>query len=265
MRALFLLILVFGGLYAVLLLFLYLYQDRMVYFPETRVYATPDRMGLAFEPVKIALKEGTVHGWFVPSDSGSPAVLFCHGNAGNIADRLEMLESIHAAGLSVLIFDYRGYGESPGTPSEPAMYQDARAACEWLSNRGFSDTDIIVYGRSLGSAVAAHLAQERTFRAVVLEATFPRLADVAAVHFPWVPVRLILKYKYETGKYLRKAASPVVVIQSRQDEVMPFKMGQALYEVAPEPRRFVAVSGSHNMYPPVDWQDVLDFATQNKR
>lgn len=261
MRPFLLLLLLFGGIYALLLLFLYFYQDRLVYFPSRRLWATPERINLEFEDVTMGVDEDTLHAWFAPADSGAPVVLFCHGNAGNIADRMDMVKWMHQVGLSVLIFDYRGYGRSTGRPSEQATYADAEAAYQWLRQRGYHDSDIVLFGKSLGASVAAYLAQDRPVRALVLESAFASLTDVAAVHYPWVPVRWILKYRYPTTDYVKRMLAPVTVIHSREDEIAPLAQGQEVYDAAPEPKRFIEVGGGHNMYPETPWIEILSLDT----
>jgi hypothetical protein len=251
-----LVLLVIGGAYLALLLFLYAYQSRMVYFPSSELAGDPSRLGMAFEDVTLASGPDRLHAWFVPADSGAPVVLFCHGNAGNIADRLEFLEQIHAAGLAVLIFDYAGFGKSTGSPGEDESYRDAEAAYQWLRDRGYADADIIAHGRSLGSAVSAHVARGRSLRAIVLEAAFPSLAAVARIHYPWVPAGLLLRYRYPTAEYLHEARAPIVIVHNRRDEIVPFSLGEEVYRSAPEPKSFVEEGGTHNTVTPIDWRAI---------
>jgi fermentation-respiration switch protein FrsA (DUF1100 family) len=255
-RILILLLLIIGGLYLVLALFLYFFQGRVVYLPERHLAIDPARVGLPYENVIISAGPDTLHGWFVPADSGAPVVLFCHGNAGNIGDRLDVLEQIHDSGLAVFIFDYSGYGQSTGSPSEGQTYDDADRAYRWLSDRGYSDGNIIVYGRSLGSAVAAHVSQGKPLRAVVLEATFPSLSDVARVHYGWLPVRLLVRLRYPTADYLKNIRAPLFIVHNRNDEISPFALGEKVFAAAPEPKTFIAADGWHNSVTPIDWRAI---------
>ena len=247
-----------AGFYAVVLAFLYFSQARLVYYPDAHVHANPGNLGLPFEEVEMSSGDARLHGWFVPGDSGRPVVLFCHGNAGNIADRLEALQDIHESGLSALIFDYAGYGKSTGLLGEEQTYSDAAAAYAWLLNRGFEPADIVIYGRSLGAAVAAHVAQHKLVRAIVLETPFTSLADVAAVHYAWAPTSLLLRIRYDAREYLQNAKAPITIIHSPDDRIIPFSLGQALYESAPEPKRFLQTSGGHNAFTPIDWDLILE-------
>jgi fermentation-respiration switch protein FrsA (DUF1100 family) len=256
MRPLVALVAVIGGFYVVLLLFLYVYQTNLVFFPSSRLYTTPERVGLAFSEVRLESGDARIHGWFVPGDSGAPVVLFAHGNAGNIADRVGMLQEIREAGLAVLIFDYAGYGKSTGNPSEEQTYLDARAAFDWLLEQGYPPGRIILFGRSLGAAIAAWLARDNPVLGLVLAEPFTSLADVGKVHYPWVPVRLLLKSRYPTGEFLKDVVAPVAIIASPQDEIVPYRQAEELFAAAPEPKRFITTAGSHNMLAPLDWAEL---------
>lgn len=257
-RALLFLAIVFAGVYIAVLVFLYFFQTRLIYFPEKDIRATPQSLGLSYEDITVTVGSETVDAWFVPADSAATVVLYCHGNGGNLSDWLGPVHEIHAAGLSVLAFDYRGYGRSNGKPSETGTYEDADACFAWLLARGYSEDRIIVYGRSLGAAVAAHVARDKRIQTLVLEASFTKLADAAALHYPWVPVRLLLRHHYPTDLFIQDARSPVVIIHSRQDELNPFWMAEKLYELAPQPKRLIATQGGHNDFTAVDWADITD-------
>jgi fermentation-respiration switch protein FrsA (DUF1100 family) len=244
-------------LYVVILAMLYFNQSRMVFYPDPSIRSVPSDLGMEFEDVEWPSGRETIAGWYLQGPAGAPVVLFCHGNAGNISDRLEILQGIHSAGLGVLIFDYAGYGKSSGSPDEKQMYADAEAGWEWLTNRGFEADRIIVYGRSLGGAVAAHLAAARTPRALVLEATFTKLSAVAGRHYPWVPVGWLLKYSYPTEARVLEVKVPVVIVHSKQDELMPFEMAERLLEASGERGRLIESRGGHNTMPNIDWEAAL--------
>jgi pimeloyl-ACP methyl ester carboxylesterase len=256
MRPLVTLVGVIGGFYALLLLFLYFYQSNLVFFPDARLYSTPERVGLVFDDVHLQSGSARVHGWFVPGDSAAPVVLFAHGNAGNMADRVGMLQEIREAGLTVLIFDYAGYGESTGSPSEEQTYSDVRAAFDWLLARGYAPGQVILFGRSLGGAVVSWLARKNPVMGLVLAEPFTSLVDVGKVHYPWVPVSLILKSRYPTDEFIRDVIAPVVIIASPQDEIVPYVQGEKLHELAPAPKRFITTAGSHNMLAPLNWAEL---------
>ncbi len=240
----------FGVLAAAYLLvggFIYFAQDSMVYRPDTRLEATPEEIGLAFEDVRLTAKDGVkLHGWYVPADQERGVVLFCHGNNGNISHRLDTIRIFHSLGLSTLVFDYRGYGESEGVPSEEGTRLDALAFWEHLTGeRGVPPERIILWGRSLGGAVAARLASETKPAALVVEAAFTSIPDMGAERYPFLPVRLLSRYEYSTEHYVAEAPCPVLVIHSPEDSVVPYAFGRRLYEAAPAPKEFLEIFGRH--------------------
>jgi uncharacterized protein len=234
--------------FGVVVLLAYALQDRLVYFPMRALEATPRAIGVDYEDVWLTTEDGVrLHGWFAAAPGARATVLFLHGNGGNISHRLERIEIFRRLGLSAFLIDYRGYGSSGGRPSEQGTYRDARAAWDYLTGtRGLAAVDIIVYGESLGGAVATHLAAERTAGAVIVESSFTSLPDLGAEVYPWLPVRWISRYVYPSARNLARVHSPVLVIHSRRDEIVPFHHGQALYAAAHEPKAFLEIRGSHN-------------------
>ena len=228
--------------------YLFISQSHYVYYPERALFAEPDSIGLTFENVSFETTDRVkLSGWFVPGESARGVILFCHGNAGNISHRLESIEIFNRLGLDVFIFDYRGYGQSEGRPNEMGTYRDAEAAWRYLvEERQVKPKEIIVFGRSLGGAVAAWVAQSQQPGALILESTFTSLPDVAATIYPYLPVRWLLRFKYKTAGYLSEVNCPVLIVHSRDDEIMPFSQGKRLFEMAPEPKRFLEITGTHN-------------------
>ena len=234
--------LVFSGL-------MFFFQNRFVFMPGSDDRGSPDDLGMAFEQVTLTAADGTkIDAWYVPSDeAGARTVLVCHGNAGNITYRLGTIQTFHLLGVNVLIFDYRGYGRSEGTPSEAGTYQDAAAAWDYLvTTRNVAPERIVIFGRSLGGGVAAHLAGEHTPGALILESTFTSVPDAAARIYWFLPVRWLCRISYDTASLIGQIDCPVLVVHSRDDEMMPFEFGQALYEAARGPKQFLEIHGSHN-------------------
>jgi len=236
------------GVCVVFVALFYIFQSHYIYYPERNLQADPSTIGLQFDSVCFETADGvTLSGWFVPSDSARGVILFCHGNAGNISHRLESIQIFHRLGLDVFIFDYRGYGQSEGKPTEQGTYEDAKAAWRYLiEERQLAPADIIVFGRSLGGAVASWLAQSHTPRALILESTFTSLGNVAATLYPYLPVRLLLRFQYNTAEHLDSVNCPVLIVHSRNDEIMPFSHGLRLFEIAREPKEFLEITGTHN-------------------
>lgn len=243
-RVLLLLGLVYGGL----VLNLYFNQAGMLYLPGyAGGSATPADVGLDYRRVSLTTEDGLLlDAWHVRASQSRGVILFCHGNAGNISNRLGSLKIFHQLGFSTLIFDYRGYGNSQGSPSEQGTYLDAEAAWQYLLGQGVKADEIVIMGRSLGAAVAAELAYRHKPKAVVLESAFTSVPDVAAELYPFFPVRLMSKFEYGTLDHLRQVQAPVLIVHSREDEIIPFSHGQRLYEAANEPRHMFELRGGHN-------------------
>ncbi len=239
------------GAYGVIALALFSFQSRMIYYPELpsrELLSTPAQIGLEYESVYMNTADGLrLHGWFLPARGARKVLLFCHGNAGNISHRLDSLKLFHDLGLNVLIFDYRGYGRSQGKPSEQGTYDDAEAVWNHLTQeRDFAAQDIIVFGRSLGAAIAAELAARHPPGALILESGFISVPDLASDLYPWLPVRWLARFSYNTRAYLGAVSSPVLVAHSRDDEIIPFKHGEKLFTIANELKRFLELRGGHN-------------------
>jgi len=243
-------LLIVGAGYGLLVALVYLMQGRMLYLPDSPgrdLAATPADAGMDYEELELETDDGVMlHGWFVPALS-SRVLVFFHGNAGNISHRLESIRQFHDLGLSVLIVDYRGYGQSGGRPTEAGMYRDAEAVWGYLVNqRTVSPGEIIVFGRSLGASVAARLAARHDPLALVVESAFTSVPDVAADIYPWLPVRLLSRVSHATRDYVREIRCPVLVVHSRDDEIIPVRHGREIFEAAPEPRSFLELRGTHN-------------------
>jgi len=216
--------------------------------PGRALTASPGDIGLDYEDVSLTTPDAeTLHGWYVPAADAAGVVLFFHGNAGNISHRLDSIEIFHQLGLDVLIIDYRGYGRSSGSPGEQGTYTDAQTAWDYLvDQRGAAPGNIVVFGRSLGGAVASWLAARTSPAAVILESCFTSGPDMAARLYPFLPARLITRIKYPVKEYVTQISSPLLVVHSRQDEIIPFDMGEAVFAAAPEPKEMLVISGDHN-------------------
>jgi len=234
---------------------LYLFQGSMVFLanlPSRALDASPADIGLAYEDVQIDTADGErLHGWFVPAPATRGTLLFFHGNAGNISHRLESIAIFNRLGLDVLIVDYRGYGQSTGETSEEGTYRDAQAAWNYLLDvQGVAPGRIVVFGRSLGGAVGAWLVSQLPAdeqpAAVIIESSFSSGAEMARRLYPIYPARLLTRLKYPVVDYASRAACPVLVVHSRDDEIIPFSMGQAIYAAARQPKAFIELRGDHN-------------------
>lgn len=235
--------------YAVVLVLVFVFQSRLVYFPEVgrAVAGTPLAHGFEFETHAIGTQDGErLHAWWVPVRDARGTVLVLHGNAGNIAHHVDYVRMFHRLGYSSLIIDYRGYGRSSGSPSEEGTYRNAEAAWLWLLSRSVEPKDIVIVGESLGGAVAAWLAARVTPRAVVLASTFTSAPDLGAQLYPFLPVRLLSRFSYDTLSAIRRVQAPVLVAHSRDDDIVPYSHGRALFGAANEPKQFLEIRGGHN-------------------
>jgi len=239
-------VLMAGTAYALWVTFLYLNQDRMVFFPTATLVTTPDRHGLAFEDVELTAEDGVpLHGWFLPSPDARATLLFFHGNGGNLSHRIDSLRIFHDLGLSVFILSYRGYGRSGGRPGELGTRRDATAAWRYLrENRGVPADQIVLFGRSLGAAVAAELAVRETPGAVILESPFTSAADLGGELYPWLPVRLLLRHQYDVLGQVEAISAPLLVVHSRHDEIVPFHHGREIAAAAGA--GLLELRGGHN-------------------
>jgi uncharacterized protein len=241
----------FALLYAVLVAFLWWRQESMLFLPgipSRAVLATPADIGLDYEALRLPTADGEeLDAWFVPARGERAVLLFFHGNAGNISHRLDSLRIFHGLGLSVLIIDYRGYGQSTGRPTERGTYEDARAAWRYLvEQRNVPADRIVFFGRSLGGAVAARLATEHPPRGLIVESTFRSVPDMAAELYWFLPVRRLARLEFPAEKLLRSVQAPVLVVHSREDEIIPFRHGEALFAAAREPKQLLELRGGHN-------------------
>jgi len=233
--------------YAGLNLLMFVMQARFIYFPSQPLAFTPADAGLEYEDVWLTTEDDVrIHGWYVPAAEAQYTVLFLHGNGGNISHRVQTLEIFHRLGLNTLIIDYRGYGRSAGKPSETGTYRDAMAAWHFLVRNRTEADNIILFGRSLGGAVALWLATSAAHRGLVLESTFTSLADMAAYHYPLLPVRYLLRYRYDNLSRVGRLTTPVLVVHSAEDRIVPFSQGQRLYTEVPAIKTFLQIEGGHN-------------------
>jgi pimeloyl-ACP methyl ester carboxylesterase len=237
-----------AGIYIVICILLFIFQRFLIYFPDKQIILTPDQYGLAYEDVFLESDDGIkIHGWLIKAEAARGVLLFCHGNAGNISHRFESIRFFNRLSLDVLIFDYRGFGKSEGSPDEKGTYLDAAAAWKYLiETKGYHPDQIIIFGRSLGSGIAAWLASEKHSKTVILESSFTSLPDLGAKVYPFFPVRLLSRYKYDTLKNLQQITCPILFIHSKNDEIIPYSLGYKNFHLAPEPKTFLEISGSHN-------------------
>lgn len=241
---------------------LVVFQSRLVWFPSGAPQITPSSARAPYRDVTLATRDGlALHAWLLPAEKARGLLVFCHGNGGSIADRIDAGAALQAMGLTTLLFDYRGYGGNGGSLSEEGTYVDAEAAFDFLAALPAEGgaaappkLPIVAFGESLGGAVAVELARRRPVAALVTESTFTSIADMAARIYPWLPVRWLLRIRYASIEKVADVKCPWLLLHSRRDEVVPFPQGEQLFAAATAaaeaagraPPRFAELRGGHN-------------------
>jgi fermentation-respiration switch protein FrsA (DUF1100 family) len=232
----------------VLNVWMYFQQPNMIFFPMRELYQTPADWGFDYEDVNFKTADDIqLHGWYIPHKQSQQVLLFFRGNAGNISHRRDSIEIFHRLGLNIFIIDYRGYGKSKGRPGEQGLYRDADAAWHYLTEeKGFSSDQVIIFGRSLGGAVAASLASGVQARGLILESTFSSAKDFARSVLPVLSRLVFIRYNFNTAEKIQRVHCPVLVLHSPDDEIMPFHLGEKVFQLAHQPKRFLSMKGDHN-------------------
>ena len=225
-------------------------EGSFIFFPEKLIEMTPEEEGLSFEDLYIPTADGVrINAWYVPYPEAKVALLWFHGNAGNLSHRVDQLRNLHhVVRVNILMIDYREYGRSEGQVSEAGTYQDALAAYDYLVKRhGPEPSRIVAYGQSLGAAVAVELAIQRELYGLILEAPFTSIQDMAKVHYPWFPLGSLLSIRYDSLSKINKVGVPLLVLHGNRDEIVPYEQGKKLYDAANAPKQFYTIRGAgHN-------------------
>jgi len=247
-RPMLIIIITIAGTYLVLCLLLFFFQNRFVFVPKRNIYNTPAAYKLAYDDLTLKTGDGnTVNAWYIPTNKAEYTILFCHGNAGNLGNRIESIDFFHRHGFNVMIFDYPGYGKSSGTPSDKNVIDSAEVAWKYLTeDRKTPENKIIVIGRSLGGAPASHLAAKYKPAMLCSEAAFISAKEVGRDIMPILPTSLLCRVNLPTGKNIAKANCPVLIIHSPDDEIIKYRHGKALFKLAPDPKEFHSLPGGHN-------------------
>ncbi|MCA9216235.1 MAG: alpha/beta hydrolase [Planctomycetales bacterium] len=234
-------------------------ENSLVYFPQK--YPAGGEWNAGFEDAWFVADDGTkLHGWFAEHESPERHVLYLHGNGGNVAG-LRYVAEVYRELLdaNVLVFDYRGYGRSEGKPNESGVIQDSRAARRWLADRvGVAESEIVLIGRSLGGGAAISIASEIHPQALVLQNTFTSLPDVAQWHYPWLPVRWLMRNRYDSISKIGSIKCPVLQSHGTRDRVVPFDIGERLFQQIDSEKQFITLAdGTHNQLEPAHYLDAL--------
>ncbi len=217
-------------IYILVLIIIYFLQNKLLYHPGVNSYLDESSLNHRIEKIYIP-SEHKLLAWHYKKDNSYKTLLFFHGNAGKLDNRIYKLNEISKLNLNYLIVAYRGFSGNEGKPDEIGLYKDSRAAKYWLNLQNVSDKDIILYGESLGTAIAIDLAKDHEFAGIILEAPFTSMVDIGQKYYPFFPVRLLLKDKYESKKKLKYLKSPTLVMHGKKDNIVPFYMGKEIYDL----------------------------------
>ena len=223
--------------YCLMLLFTYFYQRNLLYHPSENNYAD-DEIKFDYEEVFIEVdKNIKLKSWFIKKDlKNKKTILFFHGNAGSLINRVHKLNELEKLDINVLLISWRGFSKNLGKPTEKNLYLDARKSVEWLNSKGVENKNIVLYGESLGTGVATELGQDNTFAGIVLESPFTSIAEAAKIYYPYLPINLLLKDRYDSIKKIKNIHIPVLIMHGKKDDIVPFKMGQELFNEANRPK-----------------------------
>ena len=230
-------ILIIFFIYFLVLVFLYFYQRNLLYHPNENNYSE-DKILVDIENVRIKTSDNIeLLGWYHEKNlKDSKTLIFFHGNAGSLENRIHKLNHFRDMNINFLIIAWRGFSGNNGNPSEQGLYEDGKSAIDWLIKKGVSEKNLILYGESLGTGVATHLAQNKNFAGVILETPFTSMIDAAKKFYPYIPVKLLLKDKFENYKKIKNINSPILIMHGEADQLVPFSMGEKIYEIANEPK-----------------------------
>ena len=247
-----------------------LFERTRIFRPVRTLAMDPGRAGLSFEEIQFVTEDGTIlHGWWIEAERSSATILYFHGSAGNMGSRSETVKALHRLGLDIFIFDYRGYGQSKGYPSEAGTYLDARAAYEVVRAKyaNSEEPPVFFYGRSLGAAIAIQLACERYTQGLITEGAFTSIPDLGSDLYPSLPVRSFGRIKYDSLSRISRLTVPMLIAHSLDDVLIPFDHGKRLHEAAPEPKQFAELRGPHGepgwLHTPGYWEILTTFVAAN--
>ena len=224
-------------IYITILVFLFFFQRSLLYHPNVNNYFN-DSLKVDIEEVQIRTTDNiNLLGWFHKKDLNKfKTIVYFHGNAGKLENRIHKLNYFKDMDVNFLIISWRGFSGNSGKPTEKGLYKDGKSAIDWLKNIGLSENDIILYGESLGTGIATHIAQNRNFAGLVLETPFTSMVDAAKNVYPYIPVGILLKDRYENDKKIKHINIPVLVMHGEADQIVPFEMGKKMYELANQPK-----------------------------
>ena len=230
-------LLIFVLIYFFILISTYIFQRNLLYHPTENNYSG-DQILVSIEKVKINTQDSIeLMSWYHNKNVNNyKTILFLHGNAGSLENRIHKINHFKDMNVNFLLVAWRGFSGNKGTPTEKGLYEDAESAVRWLKSKGVRENNIIVYGESLGTGVATEIAQNKNFAGIILESPFTSMIDAGKDKYPYLPVRLLLKDRYESNKKIKNINSPILIMHGKVDNIVPFHMGKKMYELANEPK-----------------------------
>ena len=223
--------------YLIILIFIYFYQRNLIYLPKENNYQN-DKVQFIYEEIFIKVdKKIKLKSWIIKKNFNKyKTLIFLHGNAGNLSNRIHKLNELNKLDINILLISWRGFSGNKGSPTEINLYEDARAAVKWLNEKGVKNNSIILYGESLGTAIAVELAQKNIFNSIILESPFTSMTNAAKIYYPYLPVNILLKDRYDSIKKIKKIKKPILIMHGMKDDIVPFKMGVELFQKANQPK-----------------------------
>jgi len=232
-----LILLIFVLIYLFILISTYLFQRNLLYHPSENNYFG-DQLLVSVEKVKIKTRDNIeLLSWYhTKNNNGYKTILFLHGNAGTLENRIHKINHFKDMNINFLLVAWRGFSGNKGQPTEQNLYEDARSAVKWLESKGIKENNIIIYGESLGTGIATEIAQNKNFAGIILESPFTSMIEAGKDKYPYLPVKFLLKDKYESEKKIKNIKSPILIMHGKVDNIVPFHMGKKMYELANNPK-----------------------------
>ena len=235
-------------IYLILLTLIYINQRKLLYLPSENNYLD-DPINFTYNEFFIEVdKDVKIKSWLIEKDLKKyKTILFLHGNAGNLFNRSYKLNRLNELNLNVLIISWRSFSGNLGEPNETNLYGDAKKAVKWLNDRGVETKNIILYGESLGTGVAVEIGQTNKFNSIILESPYTSMVKAAKIYYPYLPVNLLLKDKYNSEKKIKNIKTPILIMHGKKDNIVPFYMGKKLFEIANQPKKFLQIEEDDHM------------------
>ncbi len=234
--------------YIIVIIFVYFYQRNLLYHPSTNNYQN-DKIQFDYEEIFIKINEKIkLRSWLINKDFKKyKTLIFLHGNAGNLSNRIHKLNELNKLRINILLISWRGFSGNNGSPTEKNLYEDAEKAIKWLNEQGVKNSQIILYGESLGTGVVVEIGKKNIFNSIILESPFTSIENSAKIYYPYLPIKLLLKDRYDSIGKIKMIKMPILIMHGKKDDVVPFWMGQELFAEANNPKDFYFSTNDDHM------------------